>query len=252
MKNYGNFAFGKPVRKVEQKDRTSKKAFVLGVYASAVHAKWVSADGLYSIKALAVDSEPEIFWKGNNADEIISGIDIPPEAGKLIAAKDIYNGPSGETLDNEILKPIDLSRKDVWLSDLVPYSLRNKSQENALRKLNPILQKLNLPSDTRISASTRKINFERVTEILDDIKLSAAELIITLGNDPIKSFINCFDKSITNLAHDSYGQILNIKLNGTPYRLLPLVHPRHIKGMSGSSPKWKETHKLWLKTNPKV
>ena len=127
MKNYGNFAFGKPVRKVEQKDRTSKKAFVLGVYASAVHAKWVSADGLYSIKALAVDSEPEIFWKGNNADEIISGIDIPPEAGKLIAAKDIYNGPSGEALDNEILKPIDLNRKDVWLSDLVPYSLRNKS-----------------------------------------------------------------------------------------------------------------------------
>ncbi len=252
MENYSNFAFGKSVKKVEQKDRTAKKVFVLGVYASAVHAKWVSADGLYSIRALAVDSEPEIFWKGNNAAEIIKGIEIPDQAGKLETANIMYNGPSGRTLDDCILKPLDLYRKDVWLSDLIPYSLKNEGQEKALRKLEPILQMLNLPTDTRTKASTRKIDSERVEEIFNEIKLAKAELIITLGNKPIKYFINYFDKSFTKLTHDSYGQILPIIIEGTPFRLLPLVHPRHVEGMSGFSSKWKATHKLWLNTNPKV
>jgi hypothetical protein len=34
-----SFPFRRPVRKVSQKDRTQKKVFVLGVYASAVHAQ---------------------------------------------------------------------------------------------------------------------------------------------------------------------------------------------------------------------
>lgn len=33
------FTFGEPVLKVEQKDKSPKKVFILGVYASAVHAK---------------------------------------------------------------------------------------------------------------------------------------------------------------------------------------------------------------------
>jgi hypothetical protein len=37
----GTSPFGQPVRKVEQIDRSAKRVFVLGVYASAVHAKWL-------------------------------------------------------------------------------------------------------------------------------------------------------------------------------------------------------------------
>lgn len=33
------FPFGQQLKKVEQKDKTPKEAFVLGVYASAVHAR---------------------------------------------------------------------------------------------------------------------------------------------------------------------------------------------------------------------
>jgi len=35
----GIFPFGEEVHKVEQKDRTPKNVFILGVYASAVHAR---------------------------------------------------------------------------------------------------------------------------------------------------------------------------------------------------------------------
>ena len=45
MINDFTFPFGQPVRRVEQQDRAPKRVFVLGVYASAVHARWIDVDG---------------------------------------------------------------------------------------------------------------------------------------------------------------------------------------------------------------
>ena len=118
----GTFPFGKPVKRVIQKDRSPKKAFVLGVYASAVHAKWISSNGKTLVKALAVASEPEIFWPGTGAEEIIKDISMPANSGQLVPADASLNGPSADALDIQILKPLGLSRNDVWLCDLVPYS----------------------------------------------------------------------------------------------------------------------------------
>ena len=93
--NRHTFPFGQPVKPVIQKDRSPKKVFVLGVYASAVHAKWVGADNKTKIMALAVASEPYIFWRGDKAEEIIANINIPPALGKLVPAAKNLNGPSG-------------------------------------------------------------------------------------------------------------------------------------------------------------
>ena len=79
----GTFPFGQPIMKVCQSDRTPKKVFILGVYASAVHAKWFDENEKEKVKALAVDSEPEIFWRGENAKEIIEEIKIPKGAGLI-------------------------------------------------------------------------------------------------------------------------------------------------------------------------
>jgi hypothetical protein len=65
MHNEYRFPFGEKLQKVQQKNRNPKKAFVLGVYASAVHARWVDAGGKQKVAAFAVASEPEIFWPGN-------------------------------------------------------------------------------------------------------------------------------------------------------------------------------------------
>jgi len=78
------YPFGQKVKALVQQDRTPKKVFVLGVYASAVHARW-KKDGKTVCTALAVASEPRIFWDGNieEAKEIISSISIPKEVGTL-------------------------------------------------------------------------------------------------------------------------------------------------------------------------
>ena len=77
------FPFGQKLHPLVQEDRTPKKVFVLGVYASAVHARW-KKDGQIVCQALAVASEPRIFWDGNidEAKQIIE--QAQQEAVKII------------------------------------------------------------------------------------------------------------------------------------------------------------------------
>jgi len=65
------FPFGTPVCILRQEDRSGKKVFVLGVYASAVHEKWIGHDLKVRVHALAVASEPEIFWIGDGIEHHI-------------------------------------------------------------------------------------------------------------------------------------------------------------------------------------
>jgi hypothetical protein len=149
--NLGHFPFGQLVQKLSQKDQTQKKVFVLGVYASAVHARWVGVDNKVIVKALAVDSEPEIIWSGKGAVDIVSKIVIPPEAGKFECPEAQFNGPSGTALNERILKPLGFVRREAWLCDLVPYSCRNKEQNKAIeQKYNPLAKRLGLPEATTL------------------------------------------------------------------------------------------------------
>lgn len=91
----GTFPFGAAVHRIEQLDRTPRTVFVLGVYSSAVHARWLDERGRTAVNALAVASEPCIFWPGEDGmAEIIARIPVPPEAGCLEPAAPMYNGPS--------------------------------------------------------------------------------------------------------------------------------------------------------------
>jgi hypothetical protein len=51
MINDFTFPFGQPLRRVEQQDRAPKKVFVLGVYTSAVHARWLDVLGNTTVTA---------------------------------------------------------------------------------------------------------------------------------------------------------------------------------------------------------
>ena len=104
----GVFPFGQPVRLLTQPDRAPRQVFLLGVYASAVHARWIGADGKTRVQALAVASEPEIFWRGDSAEEVIRQVAVPPAAGRLEPAARALNGPSGRALDQYYLDPLGI------------------------------------------------------------------------------------------------------------------------------------------------
>lgn len=250
-----NYPFGKEVKKVEQKDKSQKKYFVLGVYASAVHAKWIGADNKVKVKALAVASEPEIFWKGNQkeAEKIISKIQIPPGIGRLEPAAQIFNGPSGIELDNSYLKPLGLKRKDVWLCDLLPYSRLNNGQIKAIkREYEPIEKEFNLPKVTIEKVPSRFSDEKRLEEIKEELKISGAEKIILLGDIPINEFARKFDNRYRKLSKfKKYGELHEIEIDNKKYQILPLVHPRQSGKLGRSNYYWFQLHQDWIKRKEK-
>lgn len=251
------FPFGQLLKKVEQSDRTPKKVFVLGVYASAVHARWVGADGAQKVAALAVASEPEIFWRGENANEIIAQISIPKELGKLLPANQSLNGPSGRALDDLFLGPMGYDRKDAWLCDLLPESRINPNQRKALNRhyTKDVIERYNLTPVTIPNFCKKELNSEaRSLEILAELEESQADRIILLGDLPIKHFLNYFNCSYSKLSDfgetsKSYGREVPIEINGRTYGIIALCHPRQAGKLGHSSSKWGDLHSRWIAFN---
>lgn len=250
------FPFGEQLKKVEQKDKTPKKAFVLGVYASAVHAKWVDRNGKQKVTALAVASEPDIFWTGENAEEIISSINIPKELGKLIVPTNKnLNGPSGRALDKLFLEPLGLSRKTTWLCDLLPESRVNPKQRLAIDKhySKTIITQFGLRPATIPNFDKMELNSpKRREEILFELEQSEAETLILLGDLPIYWFLRFHDKRFKKLAHfgesnETYGNSIEVKINNRNYNVIGLCHPRQADRLGSSSSKWGMLHDEWLK-----
>ncbi|MCJ7519198.1 MAG: hypothetical protein MUO42_05945 [Anaerolineaceae bacterium] len=252
MKSIGRFPFGQPVQEVVQTDRTPKKVCVLGVYASAVHARWINSAGKTVVNALAVASEPYIFWCGENAGSIIQKIVIPHELGKLKTARKEFNGPSGMALDHLILNPLGLERKEAWLCDLVPHSCVNPAQSKAIeREYLPIASKYGLPEPSVPPLPKPITNEARRNEIVNEIKESEVRFLILLGDLPILRFLSYFDNRWSKLSDfggddQSYGRLHDVYLDGKEIKVLPLAHPRQIAKLGQSSAIWYNAHAAWV------
>jgi uracil-DNA glycosylase len=246
------FPFGQPVRRVVQQDRQPKKVFVLGVYASAVHARWVGPDGKDKIRALAVASEPCVFWRGEGAEDIIQQVDIPAPLGRLVPADPQFNGPSGKALDDFILKPLGYLREDAWLCDLVPHSCVNPQQQAAIeRAYIPAAKEHDLPLPSVPPVPKKLADDARREAILDELRQSQAPLLLLLGDQPIKWFLRAYDERWSRLADfQSYGQRQEVRLDGLRVEALALAHPRQVAKLGTSSKRWYDKHRRWIEGRP--
>lgn len=251
MKYY--YPFGEELKPVVQEDRTPKKVFVLGVYASAVHACWRKPGQKRPVcTALAVASEPRIFWDGNpeEAAAIISRINFPKELGTLEPAESRFNGSSAKVLDEHILSPLGFTRKDAWLCDLLPETRLNDGQISALEKYEKERVKYGL---NEVTIPKRPSNFcdkERCKEIIAELEESKADMLVLLGDIPIKQFLN----KVANVDYKSlkeykerydYGSQSEAVINGKTYKILPLAHPRQIGALGSHSSDWFRLHQEW-------
>lgn len=256
MESVKKFPFGQILQRLQQEDRNEKEVFVLGVYSSAVHAKWIGKDGKPKCRALAVASEPRIFWDGNQeeAKAIISKISIPTELGTLQPADEQYNGPSGKSLDEHILAPLGFSRKDAWLCDLLPEARLNVSQFAAIEKhYNPEIVRFGLSAVSLPCVPKEFCDEKRVEEITQEILSSNAKKLVLLGDVPIKQFL----KKVSNVDFPSldafdkkhgYGNSVMVSIAGINIEVLPLAHPRQISKLGSSSKKWYDKHSKWEKS----
>lgn len=250
MNTQYRFPFGQELKNVVQTDTTPKDIFVLGVYASAVHAQWVDVNGKTLVKALAVASEPYIFWKGDSAKEIIAEIKIPKELGYLIPAETKFNGPSGRCLDSFFLEPLKYKRENAWLCDLIPYSCQNESQQNALRReYDKYVQSGNLPSYSIPEVPYEFASEKRMQEIIEELKQSRADTVLLLGDQPIKYFLSRFTDKYEKLSDfEEYGMSIEIEIGNQIYTVIALAHPRQIGKLGKSNLKWYMKHKDWMES----
>ena len=247
------FPFGSPLLRLAQSPLEDARVFVLGVYASAVHAKWLNPDGSTRVTALAVASEPYIFWQGGGAAETIASFTVPAEAGRLVPPAAGMNGPSGVALDQLYLKPLGLTRGDVWLCDLLPQSRMNCAQAAAVReKYAPLAERLGLPPASVPPVPKRFATETRVEEIVEEFLSSGAETLVTLGDVPLKEFVGtlglCEKSSIAAFGTKAgqYGQRHAFSLHGRLFELVPLIHPRQAAGLGAHSPELAAAHANWM------
>jgi uracil-DNA glycosylase len=256
MNDLGIFPFGNPVKKVEQKDRIPKKVFVLGVHSSAINVRWITHDEKTFVMALAIDNEPDIYWRGSPAyiNRIINRLNFPEELGSLTPAHKDLNGAEGRALDYNLLEPLGLERKHTWLSNLIPFAIANKSQRKAIRKYTFFKDKFKLPTPTIKPdvIKSKLIDRKRIEEIAEEIKESKAELLITLGDLPLHHFVKYFDKSMSSLSSfEKYGKLHDVKITDKQMLLLPVVHPRQAGRKGKYSQRWYGYHDYWVENKAK-
>jgi len=247
-----SFPFGEPVQLVAQQDRAPKRVFVLGVYASAVHAQWEDGSGKTRIRALAVASEPYIFWRGDGVEAVLNRIHVPSEVGTLLPATPALNGPSGLALDELFLHPLGLQRSDAWLCDLVPHSCLNPKQQAALeREYQPLMEQYDLPKVTLPPVPHQLADEKRRQEIQTELEASGANILILLGDEPVRWFLHQFDPRWRRLADfgqddSGYVRLHEVRIGEKSYRVLPLVHPRQAAKLGTYSTAWHELHRHWV------
>ena len=244
------FPFGQELHPLVQEDKSPKKIFVLGVYASAVHARW-KIDGQIICQALAVASEPRIFWDGNEeeAKAIIDKISIPSKLGCLEPAGRQLNGPSAKVLDENILAPLGFTRKDAWLCDCLPETRLNPSQVKALKeKYIPLIEEYSLNPVTIPNRPSTFCDTKRSEEITDELIRSEANLLVLLGDIPIAQYLKkVADIPFSTLGEYvelySYGNPTDVLIAGKAIKVLPLAHPRQIGALGAHSEKWFNMHR---------
>lgn len=250
------FPFGQVLSPCVEEDRRKKEVFVLGVYSSAVHARWIMG-GRVMCRALAVASEPRIFWDGNvdEAKAIIDKIKIPKELGYLEPAGQELNGPSAKVLDKHILAPLGYTRREAWLCDLLPEARLNSSQQKVIReRYQPFIEKYSLNEVTVPKRPSYFCDEKRAEQITDELMASEAGLLVLLGDIPIAEYLKRVAKvNFSTLGEYcdlyGYGKITEVTIKDKTIKLLPLAHPRQIGALGAHSQKWFELHKSWEENN---
>ncbi|MBO7702997.1 MAG: hypothetical protein J6S26_01020 [Solobacterium sp.] len=246
------FPFGEILHPLIQKDQSEKQVFVLGVYASAVHAHW-KRDGRTVCPALAVASEPRIFWDGDpkEAEDIIRRIPIPSELGTLEPAEADLNGPSARALDDHILAPLGFTRSEAWLCDCLPETRLNPAQVRAIRRhYEPLIGPYGLNEVTVPERPEQFCDEARAKEITKELLRSKADLLITLGSIPIAQYLKRVSdihwsglREYTKLY--GYGTRTTVTIAEREIEVLPLTHPRQTAKLGGYSEVWYRTHQEW-------
>lgn len=251
------FPFGRPVLPSPTSTDKPCQGYVLGAYPSGLHVRWTppSSFGLKPIAAMIVDNEPVPFWDGRHATERTEdwrrAVDWQEDWGSVKAVPR-HNGPSGQWVDEHLLKPLRLTRDDVCISDCLDQSRLNPGQARRLADTYaPVASALGLtectlqPVPGSESAIVREAREGHLERLRAELRRSGATKVVTLGNAALRVFKMLIEMpdgdGLRRLSHAGYGSTVDSTFEGRSIRWHPLVHPRN----GARHPDWRGTHARW-------
>jgi len=163
---------------------------------------------------------------------------------------------SGAEIDGNYLRPLNLTRRDVFITDMMPYFLANTTRSSSGRSMadNVRLYESSTGMNTGIEArpSPAKLvklasempgNLDRLRDYLGQCE---PRLLLTLGTEAA-AFVRGMTFSAASRQVDEllYGQPVRTSFLGIDAQVVHLVHPHlFIK----RNAKWMERHHEWCST----
>lgn len=268
----GRFPFGQPSTVRPPRIATpSCKAFVLGVYPSALHVRWSLPDWARhrfshhsaAVGALAVDVEPQVFWDGSDAEaevlrwkHAIGWVDgnSPGQYGYARAA---MNGTSGVAVRDQVLAPLGLSPLQTSFSDLIPWFFVKRSSSSSRRGQANVIEEIYAPIASVLELPAASLPprpspgqlvgmaiSNEAGRLREEIAASGARLLITLGEEARKTVEGLAahtggPPSRPLQVGDDYGRLGRAVFDACELAWLALTHP------GNRSPRWRLTTEQW-------
>ena len=222
----GSLPDGSPIPRTDTGGNPSAEIMLLGVYPAA-RVRQVTVHG--ERMNLPVQVERESFEPG------------------------VSN--SGHELDRLYLRPLQLTRDDVFLADLMPYFLAN-TRGNGRTMWDRIQQYEELTGETlgiRPRSSPAKLVEEARTmpgnlaRLAEYVRACSPRLLLTLGLEPA-----AFIRGETYTAVDRRSRQLLYQppephdLLGTEVPTVHLLHPGLLMSKGEQTRRWRERHQAWV------
>lgn len=273
MSNDGAFPFGRPNTERPARMVVEARAMVIGVYPSAWHVSWTAPDlfgdgATHSVKAMAVDVEPTVFWDGANDDfearlrnwkqqvDFVEG-----SHGTIGTRSPSTNGSSGAKVVSNYLAPLGIPVENTAFTDVYPVFMvkrgggASREQGDAIREdYDPIAERMgNARCTLPPRISSNQLPLQAATRfgqrLVDDLEASRTSLVITLGREVWDTLILLSAMNarppcarFDDLNSEQYGARGSLKIGGRTVEWLPLVHPGLLKG---DASEWARRHSTW-------
>ncbi len=108
-----------------------------------------------------------------------------------------------------------------------------------------------LPRATTEPPPTEFADDDRRAEIRAELVESEAEVLVLLGDQPIRWFLRAFEPRWSRLSDfgsgaEHYGRLHDIDLDGHRVKVLPVAHPRQAGALGTHSGDWRAAHERWV------
>lgn len=148
-------------------------------------------------------SDKELVLGNGDVNSLIILIGEAP-GSKEIEFKKPFVGPAGKHLE-EFLQNLEIERDDLYITNVVKFRPTRKSKK----------------TDGLINRPPTKKEIESFKKyLIDEIDIISPEIIVTLGNTPLKAIFN--DKMKIGEVH---GKLHRVEIKGREYKGFPLYHP---------------------------